>query len=135
MITLSCSSCGYNNDFEQPYPIHAGFSNQGFLYNDDGNLTLVWSSFDPAYKAIVGNRHPWGLTTKQQTLFEDALRPAPAGGRWKFSNPACCLKCASPISGPITQTIYYYRYPRSIHTDANPGEHHRLKEFLLAGPL
>jgi hypothetical protein len=129
MVTVNCSACGFKNDFEQPYPFHAGFGNQGFLYNDAGNLALVWSSFDPAYEAIVGNWHPWALTTEQQTNFEKALREAPSGGRWRFSNPARCLKCAKPISGPITETIYYFQYPGSVDADRSPGER-RLKGFL-----
>ena len=120
MITIGCVSCGHQNTFEQPYPIHAGFSNQGFLYNDEGNLTLVWSSYDHAYTAIVGEKHPWVLTAKDRALFEGALRPAPSGGKWQFMNCARCLKCANPISGPITQTIYYLLYPGSIVTDIEP---------------
>jgi hypothetical protein len=92
-------------NFEQPYRYHAGFGNEGFLYNDAGNLTLAWSSFGPAYEAIVGKWHPWTLTTEQQALLESMLHEAPAGGTWRFANPARCLKCASPISGPITKTI------------------------------
>jgi len=130
MVTINCRSCGHKNDFEQPYPFHAGFGNQGFLYNDTGNLTLVWSSFDPAYEAIVGKWHPWTLTTDQQALLESALCEPPSGGRWRFANPARCRKCVNPISGPITETIYYLRYSGSVDTDSKPGEH-RLKEFLL----
>lgn len=129
MITINCPSCAHKNDFKQPYPFHAGFGNQGFLYNDEGNLTLVWSSFDPAYEAIVGKWHPWTLTTEQQALLEGALREAPSGGRWRFANPARCLKCKSPISDAITKTIYYICYSGSIDTDFQPGEQ-RLKDFL-----
>ena len=132
MLTINCSSCGHKNDFEQPYAFHAGFGNQGFLYNDAGNLTLVWSSFDPAYEAIVGKRHPWTLTTEQQTILEGALREAPFGGRWRFANPARCLECAKPISGPITETVYYLRYPSSVDADSNSAER-CLKKFLLSG--
>jgi hypothetical protein len=103
MVTIDCSSCGNKNDFDQPYPFHAGFANQGFLYNDAGNLTLVWSSFDPAYEAIVGKRHPWGLSNEQRSLLESALREAPFGGRWRFTNPARCKKCGQPVKRP------YYR--------------------------
>jgi len=129
MVTINCPSCGRPNDFEQPYPFHAGFGNQGFLYNDAGNLTLVWSSFDPAYEAIVGKRHPWTLTPGQQSLLEGALRDAPSGGRWRFANPARCRNCAGAISGGMTETIYYLRYPDSLDAESNPGEH-RLKDFL-----
>jgi hypothetical protein len=130
MVTISCPSCGHNNEFEQPYPFHAGFGNQGFLYNDAGNLTLVWSSFDSAYEAIVGKRHPWTLTPQQQKLLENALCDAPSGGRWRFGNPARCVRCAKSISGPITETIYYLQYPSSIHADSAPEER-RLRDFLM----
>jgi hypothetical protein len=130
MVIMSCNSCGYKHKFDQPHPLHAGFSNQGFLYNDEGNLTLVWSSFDPAYEAIVGKSYPWALTAAQQNLFENALRPAPSGGRWRFANSARCTECADTLSGPITETIYYLRYPGSIDTDGTSGER-RLKELLL----
>jgi hypothetical protein len=118
-------------NFEQPYRYQAGFGNEGFLYNDAGNLTLAWSSVDPAYEAIVGKWHPWTLTTEQQALLESMLHEAPTGGEWRFANPARCLKCASPISGPITKTIYFLLYPGSIHTDSNPTEH-RLRDHLLS---
>jgi hypothetical protein len=131
MITINCPSCGHKNDFEQPYPFHAGFGDQGFLYNDAGNLTLVWSSFDPDYEAVVGRVHPWMLTVEQQTLLEQALGNAPSGGRWRFANPARCSRCASPISSPITQTIYYLHYPSSVDADFTAGES-RLKDYLVS---
>jgi len=118
MVTIKCTSCAHENVFDQPYPYHAGFSNEGFLYNDDGTLTLVWSSFDPAYEAVVGKKHPWTLTAEERAQFEGALRPAPCGGSWRFINPARCMKCADTISGPITHTIYYLLYPGSIVTDS-----------------
>jgi len=129
MLTINCGSCGHKNDFEQPYPFHAGFGDQGFLYNDAGNLTLVWSAFDPAYEATVGQGNAWALTAEQQSLLETALLYAASGGRWRFANPARCRSCASAISGPITETIYYLRYPGSLVTDFNPSER-RLKDFL-----
>jgi hypothetical protein len=129
MVNVKCTSCGHKNDFDQPHPYHAGFANEGFLYNNAGNLTLVWSSFDPAYEAIVGKWHPWALTPEQQAHFEGALPPAPSGGSWRFINPARCARCAKPISDPITQSIYYLLYPGSIVTDLGPADRH-LKEYL-----
>ncbi len=130
MVTITCSSCGHKNGFEQPYPFHAGFGDQGFLYNDAGNLTLIWSCYDPAYEAVVGNDNPWSLTAEQRDLLESALCEAPSGGRWRFANPARCINCASPISSPITETIYYLRYPGSVDTDPNRGGR-GLNELLL----
>lgn len=121
MISIYCKSCGHENTFDQPYPYHAGFGDQGFLYNDSGNLTLVWSAFDPAYMPFAPGRNPPGLSPEQQQNLENALREAPTGGKWRFSNPARCAKCANAISGPITETIYYLVYPNSINTDGSPG--------------
>jgi hypothetical protein len=77
--------------FDQPSLYHAGFSDQGFLYNDVGNLSLTWSCYDPAYAALVGGKSPWALTLAEKQKVEEALLPAPKGGRWRFSNPARCL--------------------------------------------
>src|SRR4029079_14355700 len=130
MVTVKCPSCDHENAFDQPYAFHAGFGDEGFLYNEDGNLTLTWSSFDPAYEAIVGQHNPWALTPEQRLLVEVALRPAPRGGRWRFSNPARCASCKGLISGPITETIYYLIYPGSVRTDRVPREY-RLAEILI----
>lgn len=127
-MNIRCDTCGWENVFEQPFPYHAGFGNQGFLYNDDGNLTLVWSSFDSCYEAIVGQKHPWTLTPEDRAALESALLPAPSGGRWRFRNPARCKQCGEAISEPITRTIYYLVYADSIITDANPSRRDGLKD-------
>jgi len=57
-MVIKYNSCGYENGFVQPYPYHAGFGNQGFLYNDAGNMTLVWSIYDRDYADLV-----WHQTT------------------------------------------------------------------------
>jgi hypothetical protein len=113
---ITCSGCGYDNIFYQPYPYHSGFSNEGFLYNDAGNLTLTWSSYDPAFTALVGNKHPWTLGLDEKHKLESALSVAPDGDCWKFANPARWLGCGSPISGPVGDTIYYLLYEGSIQT-------------------
>ena len=127
-LRVRCNHCGKDSVFEQPYAYHAGFGNQGFLYNDAGTLTLVWSTFDPAYTAMVREKHPWGLTQFEQRTIEEALRAAPSGGRWRFTNPARCVNCASVISGPMVETIYYLEYPGSVITDES--EQMRLGQFL-----
>ena len=128
-ITIACPQCGGTNSFDQPYRYHAGFSDQGFLYNDAGNLTLVWSWYDPAYKAIVGEGNPPDrLTTDQQRLFEAQLLPAPIGGAFRFKNPARCVHCGHPISAPMPDEIYYVVYPNSLITDPGPMQ---LKRLLL----
>ena len=121
-IAVTCKNCSFANPFNQPYPYHAGFGNQGFLYNEAGDLTLVWSSYDPAYHAIVGSlTQPWALDGVQRSELESKLLPSPQGGNWKFVNPARCLKCRLPISGPIMDTIYYLQYANSVDTDEPDG--------------
>ncbi|HEU0070096.1 MAG TPA: hypothetical protein VFS04_02265 [Alphaproteobacteria bacterium] len=132
-LKIKCASCGYENSFEQPYAYHAGFGNQGFLYNDAGNLTLIWSSFDPDYEKIIGRKHPWALTAEEQNRLENLLRPAPSGGAWRFANHARCGQCSRSIHGSITETIYYLRYPDSLNLD--PGPHsRRFADCLLLTP-
>jgi hypothetical protein len=117
MLTITCKACGGFNSFEQPYPYHAGFGNQGFLYNDAGTLTLVWSSYHPAYESIVGRKHPWSLSESERSALERALRPSPAGDRWRFANPPRCLTCHEAIGQSIMGDISYLVYPGSVETE------------------
>jgi hypothetical protein len=127
---IECPECGYKNVFTQPYPYHAGFANQGFLYNEDGNLTLIWSSFDSAYEALIGKKHPWVLNENEMLKLEMSLLPAPTGGLWKFTNPARCLECKKPISEPMTKNIYYLIYKGSINADYHNDKKVSLADYI-----
>jgi ribosomal protein S18 acetylase RimI-like enzyme len=112
MVTIKCTSCGHENVFEQPYPYHAGFSNQGFLYNDDGNLTLVWSSFDPAYRAVVGKKHPWALTAEERAQFESSgdeaesiSLPKMIAYPWRTCGRGDTEACVAAINAIVAQTV------------------------------
>lgn len=131
-MVVKCNSCGYENEFGQPYPYHAGFGSQGFLYNDAGNLTLVWSLYDRDYADLVGMKDVTHLTPDEQSALELALLPAPSGGRFRFDNPARCKQCGAEVSGPMSQTIYYLVFNGSVVTDAAPDE--MGFKFALAGP-
>ena len=117
-LNVRCPQCGHVHAFRQPYPYHAGFGNQGFLYNEDGDLTLVWESYDPAYVRIVGSVHPWALNDEQRKKFENWLPLAPHGGRWLFRNAARCTACKVEWSAPITSDIYFVEYDGSVRADA-----------------
>ncbi len=114
---LNCLNCGKTTLFDQPYPYHAGFGNQGFLYNETGNSTLVWSSFDSDYGAIVGEKHPWRLTDDEQGRIEETLLPSPDGSPWGFEFPARCSACGSKIADAIGHSIYYYFFNGGIGLD------------------
>ena len=112
-LIIHCESCQADIAFDQPYPHHAGFGNQGFLYDESGTSTLVWNSYDPAYIGIVGDQHPWALGPADQTKLESILVPAPSGGRLAFENPARCPRCRHAIRGPMMREISYLCYPGS----------------------
>ena len=116
-MKIVCSGCGAPNVFDQRHRYHAGFSNVGFLYDNPGTCTLIWSTFDPAYTAVVGEAHPWMLDETQRHLLEARLRPSPSGGRWRFKNVPRCVHCQAGIGKSITQDIYYYVYPGSVNTE------------------
>ena len=119
-MVVKCNSCGYENEFAQPYPYHAGFGNQGFLYNEAGNLTLVWSLYDPDYETLVGFRDALHLTVEDRSAIESSLLPAPFGGRFRFENPARCKQCGFEIGGPMLRTVSYLVFDGSVVTDAAP---------------
>lgn len=116
-FAINCPRCRRDNVFDQPYPYHAGFSDQGFMYSESGHCTLVWSWFDPAYKRFFPPGGKFADNIERQEKFERCLKSAPDGGKWGFNNPARCLYCSGPISGTILQHIYYLVYPDSIITD------------------
>ena len=128
-VVIECTKCGHKNVFGQPHPYHAGFGNQGFLYNEKGNRTLIWSSFDPDYERIVGHCHPWMLTTEQQERLEQTLLPDD-GGRWLFVNPARCESCQATISEPMIKNIYYLEYNGSINLDPTDNKERGLKDIM-----
>jgi hypothetical protein len=124
LMMVTCPGCRAQITFDQPYAYHAGFGNQGFLYNEAGTLTLVWSTFDPAFDVLAGDRnHPWMLMPEVQTRIEAALAPSPAGDCWLFANPARCPSCAHPIRGSILTDIYFLVYPGSVLTESTDGGH------------
>ena len=116
---VKCPSCDTATVFSQPYPYHAGFGNQGFLYNRTGNCTLIWSSFDPDYETIVGQKHPWALSEDDRIRLESALASSPDGTEWGFGHPARCAACGSVISESILHSIYYYVFDGSIDLDTD----------------
>ena len=131
-MVIKCNFCGFEKEFAQPYPYHAGFGNQGFLYNDAGNLTLVWSIYDRDYADLVGMKQPWLLTAEERALLESSLLAAPSGGRWRFVNPARCKQCGEEISAPMSaEAIYFLEFEGSVMTDAAPDK--MGFKFVLAG--
>jgi hypothetical protein len=128
-LIIKCKRCGKDNLFDQPYLYHAGFADQGFLYNDAGTLTLVWNVTDPLFGELFPGQTSWALNLLNRLRFEGMLMPAPTGGRWRFRNPARCMHCAKPILKPMLKSVQYLVYPGSIviGQDQQQG----LKKYLI----
>jgi hypothetical protein len=116
-LALVCRRCRRQVVYDQPCPYHAGFSDQGFLYNDSGTLPLVWSVMDPLFQRLFPDDIYWSRSWISRRRFETLLLPAPSGGRWRFRNPARCPHCGRPISPPMQRTPHYLLYPGSLVID------------------
>jgi hypothetical protein len=112
-LELPCPKCRKVISYDQPYAYHAGFSDQFFLYNDEGTLTLVWNSYD-TFEPIQGVTWLSPLNEKVRNRIESILPLAPKGGRWRFGNPARCPYCGAVVSGPMGETVYYLLLPGSL---------------------
>ena len=128
-VTVKCKECGRDTVFDQPYAYHAGFSDQGFLYSDSGHFTLTWSWYDPAIQRFFPPESRYDRDTELRHRFEQALKPAPDGGRGRAENPARCVHCSAPIAGSMLETIYYLVYPGSIEAQEAAGAM-RLNEYV-----
>jgi hypothetical protein len=115
--SIRCNHCGGEITFDQPYPFHAGFSDEGFLYNDSGNCTLIWSITDPVLAELFPGNSFWMRSWLYRRKLEKILPAAPVGGRWRFRNPARCTRCKKPIAPPMLKSIHYLLYPGSIRTN------------------
>jgi hypothetical protein len=129
-LSLICKHCEKEVIFDQPYIYHAGFADQGFLYNDAGTLTLVWGSLDPLFDTTFPGQTAWALSSRNRRQFEKMLPSAPVGGRWRFRNPARCTHCGKPISSPMLRSVHYLIYPGSIITVR--GDQLKLAEYLVS---
>ena len=112
---VPCPACAAKIPFDFPPSVEdTRLKSLAFLYDDAGTATLLWAITDPAYRAILGSCPPWELSLAQQEVFEARLKPAPAGGRWRFANPARCPSCREPVSSPMTQCDVCLSYPDSL---------------------
>lgn len=114
-LIVSCPACGTHSAFNQPYPYHAGFSEAAFVYNEAGNCTLIWATYDPEYVRRLADASPWAPPVDVRTALEAALPTSPHGDRWRFEAPARCCACAHPLHPPMSERdLHYLEYPGSI---------------------
>jgi hypothetical protein len=93
-LSIPCPSCGRTVRAER---FHAGFSDMGYLYAATGATVLTWSTFDPDYRRIVGQKYPWMLSLDEQAAVEAAIRPDIEGGPYRFENAPSGPHCAGKL--------------------------------------
>jgi hypothetical protein len=134
-LVVECPHCGTSHEFSQPYPYHAGFGDTAFLYNEAGNRTLTWGTYDPSYAALLTpESDPWQPPTTVRRALEAQLPVSPAQDRWGFDYPARCRQCRNSLSGAMSAgEIYYYEYPDSVIL-GRAGLPSTLGEYLTSRP-
>jgi hypothetical protein len=103
-LTANCQHCRKPVEYER---YNAGFSDEGHMYCDSDTAVLTWDAYDPHYVGIVGDKHPWTLSSEEQRRVEEALRPCPYGGRFACSNPPRCPHCLGDLRFLVPDGIYF----------------------------
>ena len=106
-MKIHCANCHQSTCISQDSPYHAGFSSRGFLYSDQASAILVFSAYNSNYVRVVGDQHPWSLNELDQQKLEAALKPCPAGGRFRFSALPRCPHCQRELEGLLADRIHY----------------------------
>lgn len=116
-MEIKCSDCGKTAKIVQEYPYHAGFGNQGFLYCDTCPAILEFDSYNPKYRAIVGDKHPWSLNSEEKKRVEDALKPCDDGGRFRFDALPRCPACNALLPDLLKDNVHFVEIGKVIDAD------------------
>lgn len=116
-MEIKCSACGQVTSIAQEYQYHAGFGNQGFLYCDTCPAILEFDSYNPKYRAVVGDKHPWSLNSEEKKRVEGALKPCDGGGRFRFGALPRCPACNEPLPDLLKSDIHFVEIGKVIDAD------------------
>lgn len=117
-MKIDCTTCGETIVLPQKQPYHAGFSSRGFLYCDESAAILEFSPYNPKYVAAVGDKHPWSLDDAEKRQLEDALKPCPTGGRFRFGADPRCPKCQSLLENLLQDDIHFVEIGTVVDGDS-----------------
>src|SRR5215510_13070219 len=106
-MELVCPCCGRSIFLKQSYQYHAGFSNRGFLYCDSCAGLVTFSTYNPSYVKLVGEKHPWSLSEDEQQKVEKHLQSCSCGGHYRFNAPPRCPFCNCNLSGLLKDKMHY----------------------------
>ncbi len=116
-MKIICSACGESTTIAQEHPFHAGFSSRGFLYCDSSPAILEFDPYNPRYTKLVGDKHPWSLSLVERKTVENALKPSPSGGRFRFDALPRCPKCNDPLPHLLPDDIHFVELGMVIDGD------------------
>jgi len=88
------------------------------LYCDQTAAILKFSSYNKKYIAILGKHiHPWALSDEEKQRVEDALKPCPSGGRFRFGALPRCPKCQAELPDVLEDDIHFIEIGTVIDGD------------------
>jgi len=116
-MEISCPHCSKVIRLRQKNPYHAGFSNQGFMYCDSCSATLEFGSYNQEYVKIVGDKHPWMLSTEEKAKVEDHLRPCACGGRFRFDALPRCPFCDCELAAVLPDKMHFIEIGTVVNAD------------------
>jgi hypothetical protein len=103
--SIECTGCGRKLAYQR---FHAGFGDEGFMYGTGASVVLTWSTYDPSYRRIVGDVHPWMLSTEQRYAVERALRDGLDGEPFGFDNQPVCPHCETALPSLFDPSRAYF---------------------------
>lgn len=116
-MELICPCKGHTIVLKQEYQYHAGFNDRGVLYCDACSGTLTFSSYNPSYVSIVGDKHPWMLTKKEKQRVEDHLILCTCGGHYRFDAPPRCPLDNCSLAALLLDDMHYIEIGNVVDAD------------------
>lgn len=106
-MDIICPTCNKVIIIKQKNVGHAGFSNLGFLYCELCTNILEFSSYNPNYVEIVGEKHPWMLSQGDKRKVEAHLKPCPCTGKFRFDLQPKCPYCSGSLISITKDNIHF----------------------------
>ncbi|MEK7207844.1 MAG: hypothetical protein AAB134_08195 [Pseudomonadota bacterium] len=116
-MKIDCPSCHSVIKLKQKYQYHIGFSNLGVLYCDSHSELLMFSTYNPIYREIIGAKHPWTLSEKEKAKVEENLKPCSCGGRFRFDAPPRCPVCNASLASLLKDKLHYIEVGKVVDGD------------------
>ena len=120
-MKLTCPHCTKEIRLRQKYPYHAGFSNLGFLYCDSCTAILKFGSYNRNYVRIVGDKHPWMLSSGEKRQVEEHLKPCFCGGRFQFDAYPRCPQCGQELQSLLPDALHFLEIGKVVDADKEEG--------------